>query len=379
MAYVYTPYKMSNATKNARKTARADEKTLRNYYENGYSQGAGGYKGQLNTAQQRLNTLYNNNNLSQQFNYSKQADYDRALNSLANREAFKYDINDDQLFQTAKEQYMQMGKAAMADTIGQASAMTGGYGNSYAATAGAQAYNAHIQQLNNSVGDYYSMALKAYENETNRLQGVFSAYQGDRATEQNEWKGNWDVYNTLYNTYSNDLNNLRQLDQKAWEAKGSGLSSVAGISANRANNYSTQDYNVWNSSQQHKATQAKQEEAAKQNAWERDYKERALNETAKQNSWERDYKDRALTATIKTKQQKTAEKEKKKNKLTSAQKTSAKKIAMKVLESVQKKGDPSTLPNLKEKTAKKYITEAQKAGKLNRGGAKEAYRILGIV
>ena len=181
MAYVYTPYKMSNATKNARKTARTDEKTLRNYYENGYSQGAGGYKGQLNTAQQRLNTLYNNNNLSQQFNYSKQADYDRALNNLANREAFKYDINDDQLFQTAKEQYMQMGKAAMADTIGQASAMTGGYGNSYAATAGAQAYNAHIQQLNNSVGDYYSMALKAYENETNRLQGVFSAYQGDRA------------------------------------------------------------------------------------------------------------------------------------------------------------------------------------------------------
>ena len=47
MAYVYTPYKMSNATKNARKTARTDEKTLRNYYENGYSQGAGGYKGKL--------------------------------------------------------------------------------------------------------------------------------------------------------------------------------------------------------------------------------------------------------------------------------------------------------------------------------------------
>ena len=276
MAYVYTPYKMSNATKNARKTARTDEKTLRNYYENGYSQGAGGYKGQLNTAQQRLNTLYNNNNLSQQFNYSKQADYDRALNNLANREAFKYDINDDQLFQTAKEQYMQLGKAAMADTIGQASAMTGGYGNSYAATAGAQAYNAHIQQLNNSVGDYYSMALKAYENETNRLQGVFSAYQGDRATEQNEWKGNWDVYNTLYSTYANDLHNLRTLDQNAWEARGNGLNNVAGLSANRANNYSTQDYNVWNSSQQHKATQAQQEEAAKQNAWERDYKERAL-------------------------------------------------------------------------------------------------------
>lgn len=369
MAYVYTPFKKSQSTVNASRTAKNDEKTLRSFYQNGYSQGLGGYAPQLNTAQQRLNTLYNNNNLSQQFNYSKQADYDRALNNLANREAFKYDINDDQLFQTAKEQYMQMGKAAMADTIGQASAMTGGYGNSYAATAGAQAYNAHIQQLNNSVGDYYSMALKAYENETNRLQGVFSAYQGDRQTAQNEWKGNWDVYNTLYNTYQADLNKLRQLDQSAWKLKGEGLNSVAGLSANRAQNYATQDYNIWNASQQHKATQAQQQEQERQNSWERDYKERVLKS-------DNDYKNKALSYKATQAQQKSTKKKKSgKSSLDQKTKATAKQVALDFWKTINY--DPSTNPSKVKEAANKYIIKAQKSGKLDRKGAAEAFRIIG--
>jgi hypothetical protein len=54
---------------------------------------------------------------------------------------------------------------AMQDTIGQASAMTGGYGNSYAATAGNQAYQGYLQQLNDRVPELYQMALNQYNQE----------------------------------------------------------------------------------------------------------------------------------------------------------------------------------------------------------------------
>ena len=63
-------------------------------------------------------------------------------NKVLNREKFSYDLNGDALYQQYKDQYTNLGRLAMADTIGQASAMTGGYGNSYAATAGNQAFHA---------------------------------------------------------------------------------------------------------------------------------------------------------------------------------------------------------------------------------------------
>ena len=47
-----------------------------------------------------------------------------ALYKINNREKFAYDLNGDALYQQYKDQYMNLGKLAMQDTIGQASAMT---------------------------------------------------------------------------------------------------------------------------------------------------------------------------------------------------------------------------------------------------------------
>jgi hypothetical protein len=46
---------------------------------------------------------------------------------------------------------MNSGKSAMQDTIGQASALTGGYGSTYATSAGNQAYNAFIEDAYNNL------------------------------------------------------------------------------------------------------------------------------------------------------------------------------------------------------------------------------------
>ena len=87
------------------------------------------------------------------------------ISQILNREKFSYDLNGDAIYQQYADQYAQHGKMAMMDTMGQAQAMTGGYGNSYAQSAGQQAYQAYLQQLNEVVPELYGMALDQYNQE----------------------------------------------------------------------------------------------------------------------------------------------------------------------------------------------------------------------
>ena len=87
------------------------------------------------------------------------------ISEYENRPKFNYDINADALYQQYKDIYTQQGEMARQDAIGQASAMTGGYGNSYAQSVGQQAYNQHINQLNNIIPDLYQLAYDQYNQE----------------------------------------------------------------------------------------------------------------------------------------------------------------------------------------------------------------------
>lgn len=91
------------------------------------------------------------------------------LNKVLNKEKFTYDLNGDALYQQYKDQAVNQGKMAMFDTIGQASAMTGGYGNSYAQSVGQQAYQGYLQQLNDKVPELYQLALSQYNQEQQDL------------------------------------------------------------------------------------------------------------------------------------------------------------------------------------------------------------------
>lgn len=84
------------------------------------------------------------------------------VQQILNREDFSYDLNGDALYQQYKDQYMTQGKMAMMDTMGQAQAMTGGYGNSYAQSVGQQAYQGYLQELNDKVPELYQLALNRY-------------------------------------------------------------------------------------------------------------------------------------------------------------------------------------------------------------------------
>lgn len=235
----------------------------------------------------QLQKLQNSNKLSGTFNYDNQKGYNQALSNLANQPKFSYDLSKDTLYNQMKDQYQVMGQQAMADTIGQASAMTGGYGNSYATTAGSQAYQGYMQQLNNNIADLYNLALNTHTAETNRLQNVFNAYSTDRGTKNNEWQGNWNVYNNRFSNLANAYGDSRNYDLNSYNTQANAMGNVSNLKQDRADKSETMDYNLWDKTNQNKISLYGLRDAWEQNQAENYYKDKALKADT-------DYKNRAL-------------------------------------------------------------------------------------
>lgn len=113
--------------------------------------------------------------------------YDGQLKELydqiVNRDPFSYDINKDMLYQQYANEYARNGKLAMMDTMGQAAALTGGYGSSYGQQVGQQTYSAYLQQLGDIVPDLYDKAYAHYQDEGDQLMQQY-AMMGDLADDE---------------------------------------------------------------------------------------------------------------------------------------------------------------------------------------------------
>lgn len=109
-----------------------------------------------------------------QYNSPWSTQLNDTLDKILNREKFSYDFNGDAFYQQYKDKFTQQARMASEDAVARASAMTGGYGNSYAATAGAQAYNTEMQQLNDVIPELYQMAYDRYAREGQDLKDAYS-------------------------------------------------------------------------------------------------------------------------------------------------------------------------------------------------------------
>ena len=133
-----------------------------------------------------------------------QAALDDTMNKILNREKFSYDLNGDALYQQYKDQYVMQGKQAMMDTMGQAAAMTGGYGNSYAQTAGQQTYQGYLQQLNDRVPELYQMALDQYNREGDNLYNQYGMYADRENQDYGRYRDTVSDYYTETDRLTND-------------------------------------------------------------------------------------------------------------------------------------------------------------------------------
>lgn len=140
------------------------------------------------------------------------------MNQIMNREDFSYDLNADALYKQYANQYMQQGKMAMMDTMGQAQAMTGGYGNSYAQAVGQQAYQGYLQQLNEVVPELYQMAYDRYQQEVQDLYNQFSMLGAQEEQAYGRYRDQMSDYYANLQQAFNQYNTEREYDYSKYAA-----------------------------------------------------------------------------------------------------------------------------------------------------------------
>lgn len=136
---------------------------------------------------------------------------------IANRKEFEYNLGTDPLYNQYRQQYMRQGKMAMADTVGQAAAMNGGYGSSYGQTAGQQVYNAHVQQLNDRIPELYGMALQKWQAEGAEMMDRLNVLGQMEQQEYGRYRdqlGDWEKERAYANSR---LDTERQYDRDVFE------------------------------------------------------------------------------------------------------------------------------------------------------------------
>lgn len=102
----------------------------------------------------------------------------RLYNEIVSRPAFQYDPLGDPLYRNYRTQMITEGSRAMRDTAGEASALTGGYGSTYAQSLGQQQYAQYLERLGRVMPELYEAAYKRYRDEGEDLWTQFSAARG---------------------------------------------------------------------------------------------------------------------------------------------------------------------------------------------------------
>lgn len=152
----------------------------------------------------------------------------QVMDRILNRESFHYDLNGDALYQQYREQAVRNGRLAMMDTMGQASALTGGYGSSYTQSVGQQAYTQQLSTLNDRIPELYAMALERYELEGRGMQSQLDMLTGaddrDYGRHRDSVRDWQDEDDRLWNRYRDerdtDYDRYRDLvDDDHWQAE----------------------------------------------------------------------------------------------------------------------------------------------------------------
>lgn len=148
------------------------------------------------------------------YNSKYSEEIERVLDSILNREKFNYNLNADPLYNQYKEQYVNNGKKTMLDTVADLSALTGGYANSYAVSAGNQSYNNYLNNLNEIALDLYDRAYSAYKDE-----GNFNKEKIDilNSLEKADYDQYTDSINDYYKTGEYLLKKLSNMSESEYE------------------------------------------------------------------------------------------------------------------------------------------------------------------
>ena len=157
-----------------------------------------------------------------------QQQLDAAMEKILNREKFSYNLNGDALYRQYKDQAIQNGRLAMQDTLGQAAAMTGGFGSSYGQTAAQQAYRQQMANLGDKASALYDKARSEYGRQGTADKQAYDLLLQRENRSQNQYKQNlaaweaenqrlWSRYDQAqaadYNAYRDEIKDSQWLQE----------------------------------------------------------------------------------------------------------------------------------------------------------------------
>lgn len=147
------------------------------------------------------------------------AELDALYDKITNREKFKYDVYDDPMYQQYKMQYQNLGRTAMMDTMGQAAALTGGYGSSYGQSVGQQTYDAYLQSLNDVVPELYGQAYQQYSDEGARMLNQWSMLNDREQQDYSKYRDQMSDYFNELSLAQSAAQAAEQDDYSRWAAE----------------------------------------------------------------------------------------------------------------------------------------------------------------
>lgn len=170
--------------------------------------------------------------------YDPDVELERLYAAITGRPAFSYDPASDPVYNSYAQSYQRRGRLAMRDTMGQAAALTGGYGSSYAQSVGQQQYDSYLQSLGEALPELYGMAWQRYNAEGDALKTAWELAsersevrrESEREAAEREAaaqksaetarRGNYDrlyklIYNSGYNPNETELSDSGMTGEQA--------------------------------------------------------------------------------------------------------------------------------------------------------------------
>lgn len=170
--------------------------------------------------------------------YDPDAELERLYAAITGRPTFSYDPASDPVYNSYAQSYQRRGRLAMRDTMGQAAALTGGYGSSYAQSVGQQQYDSYLQSLGEALPELYGMAWQRYNAEGDALKTAWELAsersevrrESEREAAEREAaaqksaetarRGNYDrlyklIYNSGYNPNETELSDSGMTGEQA--------------------------------------------------------------------------------------------------------------------------------------------------------------------
>ena len=137
---------------------------------------------------------------------------------IAGREAFDYDPEEDEAYRRYAKLYAAKGAAAMEDTLGKAASLTGGYGSSYAQSAGQQAYNGYLQELAALVPELRQAALAEYRQEGQALTDRYNMLNQQEKAGYDRWQDTVAQWQRALSKAQSSYEDVSAQDEKAYQA-----------------------------------------------------------------------------------------------------------------------------------------------------------------